>query len=108
MQKNFGSNDVVTQFNEVGFNPALERRLLYKNVSCQTSEGIKWKCLNINYLLADPEYETAFRADVNRVETSNRMSVPPTAEGEVIQSHEFVNVTTSMKDTLKIMLSMKF
>jgi hypothetical protein len=34
LQKNFGSNDVVSQFNEVGFNPALERRLLYKNVSC--------------------------------------------------------------------------
>jgi hypothetical protein len=64
--------------------------------------------LNINYLIADPEYETAFRADVNRVETSNRMSVPPTAEGEVVQSHEFVNVTTNMKETLKIMLSMKF
>ena len=71
-------------------------------------DAVKTKCLNVNYLISDPIFETAFRADVRRVDNADRLAVSPPAEGDVIQSHEFVNVTTSLKETVKIMLAMKF
>ena len=107
-QKNMSLNDPVTMLNEAGYNPSLERRLNYKNVQCQKEDGVKNVCLNVNYLINDPMYETAFRADVKRIETSGQMAVKPLAEGEIVQSHEFVNVTTTMRETIKIMLGMKF
>ena len=64
--------------------------------------------LNVNYLINDPMYETAFRSDVNRLETSSHMAIKESQEGDVLQSHEFSNVTTSFKETIKIMLCMKF
>ena len=65
-------------------------------------------CINVNYMIEDPVYATAFRADVNRIETSNKMSIKPAADGEIVQAHEFVNVTTSFQKTMQIMLSFKF
>ena len=65
-------------------------------------------CINVNYLINDPVYQTAFRSDVNRIETSNKMSIKPPQEGESPQSHEFCNVTTSFQKTMQIMMSFKF
>ena len=65
-------------------------------------------CLNVNYLIEDPMYATAFRSDVNRIETSDKMSIKPNAEGDIVQAHEFSNVTTSFQKTMQIMLSYKF
>ena len=65
-------------------------------------------CLNVNYLIEDPMYATAFRSDVNRIETSNKMSIKPAAEGDIVQPHEFCNVTTNFQKTMQIMLSYKF
>lgn len=93
--KILGSNDPATQVNENMYNPALERRLLYKSMMCEMGDHAKNYCINVNYLIDDPSYRTAFRADVNRIETSNKMSIKPPQEGEVPQSHEFCNVTTS-------------
>ena len=107
-QKNMGLNDPVTQLNEVGYNPSLERRLNYKTCQVQMDDAVKSVCLNVNYMIDDPVYETSFRADVRRIETQDNMAVKPLAEGEIVQSHEFVNVTTPMRETIKIMLGMKF
>ena len=103
-----GSNDPVTQANENGYNPALERRLLYKQIMCEMGESVKSFCINVNYLLDDPVYATAFRSDVNRIETSGKMSIKPNVDGELAQPFEFCPVTTSYQKTMMVMLSYKF
>ena len=106
--KILGSNDPATQINENMYNPALERRLQYKSMMCEMGDQPKNYCINVNYLINDPVYQTAFRSDVNRIETSNKMSIKPPQEGESPQSHEFCNVTTSFQKTMQIMMSFKF
>ena len=106
--KILGSNDPATQINENMYNPALERRLQYKSMMCEMGDQTKSYCINVNYLINDPVYQTAFRSDVNRIETSNKMSIKPPQEGESPQSHEFCNVTTSFQKTMQIMMSFKF
>ena len=93
--KILGSNDPFTSINENMFNPALERRLSYKSMMCEMGETAKNHCLNVNYLLDDPVFATAFRSDVNRIETSHKMSIKPAIDGESQQPHEFCNVTTN-------------
>jgi hypothetical protein len=53
--------------------------------------------LNVNYLLEYPEYATAYRADVNRIETRSKMAIKESEE--VRKEEEFVNVDTSYKKT---------
>ena len=103
-----GSNDPVTQINENLYNPALERRLSYKCIMCEMGGHVQSYCVNVNYLLDDPVYATAFRSDVNRIETSGKMSIKPNAEGDISQPYEFCPVTTSFQKTMMIMLSYKF
>ena len=74
-----GSNDPITQANENGYNPGLERRLVYKMIMCEMGEGVKSYCVNVNYMLDDPVYATAYRSDVNRIETAGKMSIKPNA-----------------------------
>ena len=81
-----GSQDPTTQINENGYNPALERRLNYKSIQCYMGETTKSYCVNVNYMLDDVMYQTAFRSDVNRIETSNKMSIKPPQDGEIIQA----------------------
>ena len=52
-------------------------------------------CVNVNYLIDDPMYRTAFRSDVNRIETAGNMSIKPPTEGEILQAQEFCNVTST-------------
>ena len=106
--KMLGSNDPVTQVNENLYNPALERRLAYKSIMCEMGGHVQSYCVNVNYLLDDPVYATAFRSDVNRIETSGKMSIKPNAEGDISQPYEFCPVTTSFQKTMMIMLSYKF
>ena len=90
-----GSIVEVQDINENKYNPALERRLVYKNMVCEMGDAPKNYCLNVNYLISDPMYETAFRSDVNRIETSGKMSIKPREEGDIVQDHDFCNVTTN-------------
>lgn len=69
-----------------GYNPALERRIQMKMITseyghCQDTQKQMTKYINVNYMLCDPIYETAYRSDVRRVETSGNMSIKP-VEGE--------------------------
>lgn len=81
--KMIGSNDPITQANENGYNPGLERRLNYKMIQCEMGEGVKSYCVNVNYLLDDPVYATAYRSDVNRIETAGKMSIKPNVDGDL-------------------------
>lgn len=62
--------------------------------------------LNVNYLIVDPVYETAFRSDVQRVETQAKMAIKPNEE--FTRDEDFVNVTTTFKDAVQIMLQKKY
>jgi len=62
--------------------------------------------INVNYMIVDPVYETAYRSDVKRVETTNKMAIKPTED--FAREEEFVNVTTGYRDVKSIMLSKKF
>ena len=62
--------------------------------------------LNVNYLIVDTVYETAFRADVQRVETQAKMAIKPNEE--FTRDEDFVNVTTTFKDAVQIMLQKKY
>jgi phage terminase small subunit len=57
-------------------------------------------------MLVDPIYETAYRSDVRRVETAEKMSIQPFEEFP--REEEFNPVTTSYKDLVRIMLQQKF
>lgn len=54
--------------------------------------------VNVNYLIVDPVFETAFRADVQRVETQAKMAIKPNEE--FTRDEDFNNVTTSFKDSV--------
>lgn len=62
--------------------------------------------INVNYMIVDPVYETAYRSDVKRVETTHKMAIKPTED--FAREEEFVNVTTTYRDVKAIMLSKKF
>jgi hypothetical protein len=91
---------IKTQF---GYNPTLERRINYK-LTLDMSANKSF--VNINYLVDDPVFETAYRCDVKRIETSNKMAIKP--EDEFKREEEFCNVTTSFALAKQIMLSRKF
>ena len=103
-----GNNEPVSQVNKFGYNPALERRLNYKAVETicdKSTPGLK-RMINVNYLIVDPVYETAYRSDVKRVETTNKMAIKATED--FAREEEFCNVTTSYRDARAIMLAKKF
>jgi hypothetical protein len=54
--------------------------------------------VNVNYLIVDPIYETAYRSDVQRVETNIKMCLKPNEEFS--RDEDFINVTTSFKDAV--------
>jgi hypothetical protein len=79
-----------------------------KMVTCEYGTYQKTCCfVNVNYMIVDPIYETAYRSDVRRVETSEKMSIKP-VEGEFYKDEEFNPVITSYRDLTKIMLQQKF
>lgn len=104
--KSVGTTEHVTQVSPFGYNPALERRLDYYELNCEMADGNWSKFINVNYLLADPVFETAHRSDVSRIETSAKMSIKP--QEEHVREEEFPCVTTSFKKTIEIMLVKKF
>lgn len=58
--------------------------------------------VNVNYLICDPVYDTAYRADVQRVETNHKMSIKPNEE--FTRDEEFNCVSTSFREVVQIML----
>lgn len=49
--------------------------------------------MNVHYLVEDPVYETAYRCDVHRVETKDKLAFKPSEE--FVREEEFCNVTTT-------------
>jgi hypothetical protein len=105
--KLLSSKEPDTLVNTFGYNPALERRVSYKNLELIIpGVGKQKKIINVNYLIEDPVFDTAFRSDVTRVETNSKLANK--ANEEFLREEEFVNVTTSFRDVLTLMLVKKF
>ena len=105
--KLLSSKEPDTLVNSFGYNPALERRVSYKNLELIVpGVGKQKKIINVNYLIEDPVYDTAFRSDVTRVETNAKLANK--AQEEFLREEEFVNVTTPFRDVLTLMLVKKF
>ena len=49
--------------------------------------------MNVYYLIVDPINETAYRSDVRRIETKEKMALK--SEEDFIRDEEFCNVTTA-------------
>lgn len=91
-----------------GHNPTLERRLNYKLSTFQLpghSQPSK-QFINVNYLIVDPVFDTAYRCDVTKIETTGKMAIKPS--DEFVREEDFCNVVTSFKDSVQIMLQKKY
>jgi len=62
--------------------------------------------INVNYLICDPVYETAYRSDVQRIESNTKMSIKPNEE--FTRDEDFNCVSTSFRDAVQIMLQKKY
>ena len=100
-----GSNEPSTDINKFGYNPALERRVHYKECP-QVSQDNKPKWMNINYMIQHTDYETAYRCDVEKFEKANKMNIKKNDEFK--RDEEFMAVETSFKKMRQIMLQKKF
>lgn len=87
-----------------GFNPTLERRLNYVLTTCrlqgEKSEQQLW--VNVNYMICDPVYETAYRSDVQRIESNDKMAIKPNEE--FTRDEDFNCVSTGFNEAVQIML----
>ena len=105
--KLLSSKEPDTVVNTFGYNPALERRLNYKALDViMPGKGKQRRIVNVNYLVEDPMYDTAFRSDVSRVETNSKLANKITED--FLREEEFCNVTTKFRDVIQIMLIKKF
>ena len=62
--------------------------------------------MNINNLIVDPVFDTAYRCDVTKIETTNKMAIKPSEE--FVRDEDYCNVVTSFKDSVQIMLQKKY
>ena len=92
-------NNPITVKSLLGYNPALERRVNYRLSKDVHSNKI---FVNVNYLIEDPVYETAYRSDVRRIETSEKLALK--SDEEFRREEEFCNVTTPYSKAVQIML----
>jgi len=100
-----GGTEPVTEINKFGYNPAVERRVSYKNLPMYSQGGnVQW--VNINYILHHPDFETAQRCDVQKYENANKLNVKKTDDFK--REEDFVALETSFKKTRQIMLQKKF
>lgn len=88
----------LKRFSVFGFNPAIERRLNYVLSACRINDKEVQMWVNVNYLVVEQIFETAFRADVNRIETKAKMCVKPNEE--FTRDEDFNNVTTMFREAI--------
>ena len=104
--KRQGSKDEPqVEVNKFGYNPALERRLAYKYLPA-ASKGNEHQFINVNYLIAEPDFETAYRSDVQRIETRGKMAIKDS--DEIKRDEEFNAVEASYRRVRQVMLQKKF
>jgi hypothetical protein len=102
-----GSEEPVTEINKFGYNPAMERRILYKQIpvfSKTNQDNKQW--LNINYMFDHPDYRTAYRCDVEKYENTGKLNIRKNDDYK--REEEFVAVDKSWKYIRQVMLQKKF
>ena len=53
-------------------------------------------------MIVDPVFDTAYRSDVTKIETTNKMAIK--TSDEFVREEDFCNVVTSFRDSVQIML----
>ena len=113
-----GSTEPITEVNKFGYNPAMERRIVYKLLPIFSKSGInpdmsepvpsrqQKEHVNINYLLNHPDFVTAYRCDVDKYENSNKLNIKHNDEFK--RDEHFTAVECSYKKIRAIMLQKKF
>jgi hypothetical protein len=89
-----GGNDPSTEINKFGYNPALQRRIRYKLVP-MFQQSKKPVHVNINYMFQHPDFESAYRCDVERVENCDKFAIKPNEEYQ--REEDFLSVETTYK-----------
>lgn len=93
------------EVNKFGYNPSLERRLAYKYLPI-ASKSNELQFVNVNYLIDHPDFETAYRCDVQRIESKGKMAIKES--DEIRREEEYVNVEASYRKMRQVMLQKKF
>jgi hypothetical protein len=104
-RSSLSANEPAVELNKFGYNPALVRRVQYKDAPV-FSQGSQIRSLNINYMMDILDYQAAYRCDVERVENSEKLAIKPQEEFE--RDEDFSAVNTSYKRLREIMLQKKF
>jgi len=72
------TGEPISEMNKFGYNPALERRLMFKIYPAYKDCHL-WpnscKYFNIHYLMKDEYLETLYRSEVSRIETKEKLAV---------------------------------
>jgi hypothetical protein len=106
-----GSMEPITEVNKFGYNPAMERRITYKQLPIFSKQSGDTKSqnkehVNINYLLNHPDFETSYRCDVEKYENSKKLNIK--RNDEFKRDEHFTAVECSYKKIRSIMLQKKF
>jgi hypothetical protein len=99
------SNEPATEINSVGYNPSLQRRLLFKQVPMFSKKG-KMEFINIYYIYDHPDFSAAYRCDHEKYEEAGKLLVAPNET--TTSKEEFTPCETSYKMVRQIMLWKKF
>jgi len=99
-------NDPSTEINKTLYNPALSRRVKFKQVPIFSKKG-KAEFININFMYHHQDYEAAYRCDVEKTENSDKLAIKKSEE-QYQKDEDFVPFETSYKKTRQIMLYKKF
>lgn len=99
------SQEPIVEHNRFGYNPCLDRRVMLKLLSTFLGKSNQW--INIQYMIELPDMETAYRADVNRIETKAKMAIKDNSE-DIRKDEDFNCVEASYKKMRHIMLFKKF
>jgi hypothetical protein len=100
-----GSTEPATEINKFGYNPALERRIKFQQVP-NFHDPKETITVNINYMYDHPDFETAYRCNVEKAGNTAKLALRP--KEDPIREEHFVMVETSYREMRQIMLAKKF
>lgn len=88
------SAEPATELNSTGYNPALQRRVLFKQVPIFSKKG-RPEYVNITYTYAHSDYEAAYRCDHEKFEEAGKLLTQPNET--TTSKEEFVPCETTYK-----------
>jgi hypothetical protein len=91
-RSSLGNNDPITEINKFGYNPALDRRVHLKFTT--DTWGTQFFA-NIFYMIDNQANVDLYRADINRIDTKDKLCLKES--DEIKKEEDFNHVETSYK-----------